>query len=298
MKKNLRKLIPVFLVIILIFSSGAEVFAFSSLNINSNNINSNLLNPGIIKPDQIPTGSGLDRPPRTDQTPTGSGLDRPPRTDYVTPSDLIVNTENGRMGNFQKRKEYTIGGFSDVDEGKWYGANKSRAIAASVEYGFMKGSGGSLFNPNGNLLLSEAAAIASRMHRIYYTANDEYTYSGQRWYDGYVAYDIVNGIFARNDFYDFDKFATRGEMAYIFCHILKPSELKEQNTVNSLPDVNASTPYGKEIVILYKAGVLSGNDAAGTFKPDSTITRAETAVIISRLADPAQRLSGKEYGRK
>jgi hypothetical protein len=70
----------------------------------------------------------------------------------------------------------------------------------------------------------------------------------------------------------------------------------ELNNVYSLPDVNAGTPYRDEIFRLYWAGVLLGSDDAGTFKPNSSITRAEAAAIISRVILPDTRQSGKTYG--
>ncbi len=50
------------------------------------------------------------------------------------------------------------------------------------------------------------------------------------------------------------------------------------------------------ILRLYRAGVLSGSDALGTFHPDRPISRAETAAIVSRVAQPGRRATGKTYG--
>ena len=36
-------------------------------------------------------------------------------------------------------------------------------------------------------------------------------------------------------------------------------------------------------------GVLTGSDAAGSFKPDTTIQRSEVATIVGRMADPSLR---------
>jgi hypothetical protein len=85
-------------------------------------------------------------------------------------------------------------------------------------------------------------------------------------------------------------------MAAIFALALPESELKAQNTVNSLPDVDSKTPNYAAIMLLYKAGVLMGNDEKGTFRPGDPITRAETAAIIARLILPAERASGKTFG--
>jgi hypothetical protein len=85
-------------------------------------------------------------------------------------------------------------------------------------------------------------------------------------------------------------------MAYIFARSLPQAEFTAQNTVNSLPDVNSGTPYSEQIIMLYKAGVLSGSDGIGTFNPSNSVTRAEAATIISRVILPSMRWSGKTYG--
>ena len=37
---------------------------------------------------------------------------------------------------------------------------------------------------------------------------------------------------------------------------------------------------------LYRAGVLTGSDDAGSFRPNTTIRRSEAAAIVTRMADP------------
>ena len=55
-----------------------------------------------------------------------------------------------------------------------------------------------------------------------------------------------------------------------------------------IPDLPVSQ-YGYDVVnriyMLYRAGILSGNDAYGTFAPNSNVTRAEVTAIISRMID-------------
>ncbi|MFR6378562.1 MAG: S-layer homology domain-containing protein [Evtepia sp.] len=58
------------------------------------------------------------------------------------------------------------------------------------------------------------------------------------------------------------------------------------NNVQTLPDVTGSTKYSQEIFSLYNAGVLTGSDVFGTFKPNDNIIRAEAAAILTRVALP------------
>ncbi|MCL2813164.1 MAG: S-layer homology domain-containing protein, partial [Oscillospiraceae bacterium] len=203
---------------------------------------------------------------------------------------------SGSMSNFRKLRNYTPGMFTDVDEYSWYGYYQGKVICNAYEYGLMQGNSATTFNPTGNITIAEAITVAARVHSIYSTGADNFT-PGEPWYKVYVDYAITNKIIAANDFTDYSRAATRAEMAYIFSRSVPESELAPQNTVNSLPDVNSGTPYYNAIIMLYKAGVLAGNDDAGTFHPGNNITRAEAAAIISRVILPATRINGKTFGK-
>ncbi|MCL2517938.1 MAG: InlB B-repeat-containing protein [Oscillospiraceae bacterium] len=205
-------------------------------------------------------------------------------------------TTTGSMSNFVKKKTYTFGMFTDVNENEWYGYNNvNRVIANAYEYGLMQGDSATTFKPTGNITIAEAITVAARVHSIYMTGAESFTAS-EPWYKVYVDYAITNGIIVSNDFTDYTRPATRAEMAYIFSRSLPAAEFASPNTVNSLPDVNNGTPYRDAIFMLYRAGILAGNDDLGTFNPGNNITRAEAAAIISRVILPGTRMSGKIFG--
>jgi hypothetical protein len=79
-------------------------------------------------------------------------------------------------------------------------------------------------------------------------------------------------------------------MAYIFAHALPESELVARSTLIP-PDVTETDEYAAEIRMLYAAGVLCGNDEAGTFTGEREVTRAEAAAIITRMAQPSVRIA-------
>ncbi len=58
----------------------------------------------------------------------------------------------------------------------------------------------------------------------------------------------------------------------------------------TLPDIDSSNKYYNDVIKLYNAGIISGNDYRGTFTPKANITRAEVAAIASRLALPSTRI--------
>jgi PKD repeat protein len=200
------------------------------------------------------------------------------------------------MSNFTKGKTYARGMFSDVVETMWFGFDQQKVIANAYEYGLMNGYTDGTFKPLGNIRISEAITVAARVHKIYTTGNDDLTISGDPWYKVYIDYAIDNGIIRANDFgKDYERYATRGEMAYIFSRSLPPEELEAQNTVNSLPDVTSGTPYYEAILALYEAGVVEGSNG-GVFNPSNNINRAEAAAIISRVILPGSRFKDKVYG--
>ena len=199
------------------------------------------------------------------------------------------------ISNLKKAKTYRSGQFTDINENDWYGYNKEKSIATAYEYGLMQGNGAATFNPKGNITVAEAVAIAARVHNIYNGGTGEFIQSGE-WYQTYANYAAEKGIIIAGTFSDYNKAATRAEMAYIFSRSVPQSEFAAINTINSLPDVKSGTKYYSEIIMLYKAGVLTGGDSKGTFSPDNSITRAEAAAIISRVILPSTRSGKKTFG--
>jgi len=47
--------------------------------------------------------------------------------------------------------------------------------------------------------------------------------------------------------------------------------------------------YGPAVYKLYNAGILEGNDAIGTFAPNTNIKRSEVAAIVNRMMHPENR---------
>ena len=212
----------------------------------------------------------------------------------------------GALHHFMPVKEYSPGQYADVDEDAWYGFNNQLVVARACMYGLMEGNSATVFNPTGNITIAEAITVAARVSNIYTGGDGEFV-QGMPWYQVYLDYAAENGIIAAGDFSaggsqsqggqpDYNRAATRAEMAYIFSRALPAEEFPAHNTVNSLPDVNNATQYSAAIIMLYKAGVLAGGDNRGTFSPGANITRAEAAAIISRVILPLTRFSGKVYG--
>jgi len=205
------------------------------------------------------------------------------------------------VGGFKtsQKSTYVKNMFSDVDENQWYGANSRGVVKLAFELRIMSGKSINRFDPEGNLTRAEAIKMAAVVHNIYKGGTGVFV-MGSPWYKVYVDYAITSGIINKDMFdNNFDEFATRAEMAGIFANCIPANELPEINSVVWLPDVTETARhsedmvgalYGKSIFKLYRAGVLGGNDAKGTFRPYSEITRAEAAAIICRIILPSERL--------
>lgn len=202
---------------------------------------------------------------------------------------LATGGEAGSLSHFSRRLTYTPGMFSDADENAWYGTNRQGCVKTVYELGIMDGMGDGSFLPGGNIRLSEIIKMAAVVHSIY--TGDKTDFSGAvPWYQSYVNYSVENGIIKEGQYYDYTAYATRSDVAYIFSGSLPEAEFAAVNTVNSIPDVNTSVLWYQQIFLLYRAGVLSGDEQTRNYRPTERCSRAEAAAIIARVASPAARL--------
>jgi len=205
---------------------------------------------------------------------------------------------SGAIGGFatSSKSTYNSGIFSDIDENAWYGANEQGVIQKLYELQIMNGKGDGTFDPAGNITIAEAIKMAAVVHDIYNGGDGVFTQSAL-WYQVYVDYAIASGVIDAESFgAEYERTATRREMAAIFANCVPAEVLPEINKVVYLPDVEEtrewleeSLLYGDDIFMLYRAGVLTGSDSTGQFRPYDYITRAEAAAIICRVVLPAQR---------
>lgn len=194
----------------------------------------------------------------------------------------------GDMANFKLTGEYA--GYPDLDEGKWYGTEHEGVIRNATLLGIVEGDGTG-FRPEDGIKLSEVVKMAAVVWNTYYGSPYSFDRTeGTHWYDTYVNFSFKYGVIKAGDFADFERNATRAEMAYIFARALPESELAATSTIIP-PDVTETDEYAAEIRTLYAAGVLCGNDETGTFTGEREVTRAEAAAIITRMARPSVRIA-------
>lgn len=200
-------------------------------------------------------------------------------TDSLTDSDTKFSTSTDYYG------------FLDADESAWYGSQQQGVIKSVVQLGIMNGYTDGTFHPIGNITLSEAIKMAAVVHatcnnqRISFSASDD-----GKWYDAYLNYCVKNRIVSSGEYSSLDAYATRAQIAHIFAKATSDFAVINDIDYDYIPDVSERSEYADEILALYRAGILTGDERTRAFRPSDTITRAEAAAIISRVALPTTRI--------
>ena len=176
--------------------------------------------------------------------------------------------------------------YSDVKEWEWF----SDSVHFVSQAGLMYGVGDNCFSPERNVTLTEVYTIAERLHDRYADAAESPDGFGspkeEPWW-----YGLYNGVVVGEPG-DGTQTVTRLECAGLLARVMPVSELDVVNIVqeNAIPDLRYSvTDYSADVYRLYCAGVLTGYDEYGTFRPNEPVRRCEVAAIVARLIDPARR---------
>ena len=230
-------------------------------------------------------------------------------------SDLIVGTKGSHADNADDNRcdvcGYRMGGngqhywpsynfpvlptmpvqmpFTDVYRSDWFYDDVQNAW----ENDLIDGVTATSFRPYETLTVAQAIKLAAVLHQLdnmgYVNLSNGYT----NWYDTYVDYAVDNGIienkYASYTMAQMNAPISRNEFVHIFYGAM--SYYSQWNSVadNAIPDVKIGDKYADEIYTFYRAGILTGNDAAGTFTPNSSIKRSEVAAILSRMYDSSAR---------
>ena len=191
------------------------------------------------------------------------------------------------MEAFQLPEELPDIPFDDVSQRSWY----YPYVQVSYTLGLLTGTGGDRFSPNGTVPLTQGLAVAVRVYEKYWGIPDASADYGKPWYTYYIARAREYGILPESlTDVSLLRPATRAELAEILSRSLPEQELEAIHDVTTLPDYTEGDLYWNGVIALYRAGILMGNDDAGTFRPDSQIRRSELAAILSRLVRPEYRI--------
>lgn len=204
------------------------------------------------------------------------------------------------MGNFVRSKTYGQQ-FSDLTADSVFYGN----VSALYEYGLSIGKPDGTFGLKDSLTVGQAVIFAGRIRSLYRTGDAElgptaYRTEGQATAVPYLLYLQAEGILGTELDGQLANAATRAQMAHVLANLLPSEALPAINselvtegyaTRRFITDVTEYTPYQQDILALYRTGICAGVDAYGTFLPDSAITRGAAAAMLTRLADPALRVT-------
>ena len=170
--------------------------------------------------------------------------------------------------------------FDDVKDDDWF----SSSLLEARKMGLINGMEDNKFLPHSEVSICQVIAMAARLHARLNKPSFVFDESfGNEWYTVYILYAAEHGIISPDDFSVYKTAATRAQTAHIFSGLF--SQATPDLSGITIPDVNSSHEYSDDIYKLYGLGILSGNDHDGTFYPERSITRAEAAVILLRIAN-------------
>lgn len=214
---------------------------------------------------------------------------------------LLAGTAPARAAElFPRAREYD-GRFADVAADAWY----ADAVADAYARGLMQGTAGGAFEPDAPVSAAEAVTLAARLHRAAHGVTGPLPAS-EPWYESAARYVADAGLLRPLSGLDADAFVAelqadepcgRYIAGYLLSSALPDEALTAINEVDAIPDFLTNGGYEADydnavsaaLLRLYRAGVATGSDEWGTFG-GAPLTRAEAAALLSRIADPAQRV--------
>ena len=181
--------------------------------------------------------------------------------------------------------------FRDVPASSWYYG----AVRSAWQNKLINGVTATSFCPDANMTVAQAIKLAASLHQMNRRGSVALKNGTPSWYSSYVRYAIGQALIepAYGDYTDaqMNRAVTRAEFVHIFHGAA--ADLRELNSVsdNAIPDVRNTDAYAGDIYDFYRAGIVTGSDANGTFLPASTIKRSEAAAILIRMYDASARKS-------
>ncbi len=175
----------------------------------------------------------------------------------------------------------TYPGYADVAETDWFYDNAKLCYEIGIMTGTDKG-----FEPNKVLTQAECVALAARVGSTLRGETIRDRTAGEAWWVPYNEY-----LFPDGGSIDFpDHAAGRWQfLILLYDYVEGAGLLTPINNISKLPD----TDLPDEAVALkyYNAGILTGVDKYGTLGAWKSLTRAEAAAMVSRIARPELRQS-------
>ena len=211
-----------------------------------------------------------------------------------------VQATQASTANFVRSKTYT-GQFSDLQPDSTFYDH----VSALYEYGLSIGTTNGTYGLKDPLTTGQAIIFAARIRSLYRTGDPEagpaaHREKGQLTAAPYLLYLQAEGALdtALDDHLTAP--ITRAEMAHVLANILPEDALPAVHSDlvteayasrRAITDVTEYTPYFQDILSLYRKGICIGSDKTGSFLPNDLITRGAAAAMLTRMIDPALRVT-------
>ncbi|MCR5481551.1 MAG: S-layer homology domain-containing protein [Clostridia bacterium] len=175
------------------------------------------------------------------------------------------------------------GSYSDLPKTNW----AYPAVNTMSDKGIVKGYSDGSFKPNSTVTYAEFIKMAV----IAAGNEDPGNASEGHWALNYYKLAIEKGYFTESDISakQLDSKISRGDMSLIISNILGDVKIDNYDKIEALvTDVDYKTKNEYDIIKTYSAGIITGY-TDNTFKPEGTLSRAESATVIYRLTDESKR---------
>ena len=203
---------------------------------------------------------------------------------FILPPAVPLDvTEKGNAADNEVKNEAEL--YTDIAGYAW----AKTAISTLAEKEIMGGIGNGLFAPQQNLTREQAAKLIVLAFDLESTmkTNKFGDCNIDEWYYPYVTAASANGIvkgITRTEF-GVGSFITRQDMAVMLDRALMLKGLASGSAAHGLTDMDSVDDYAKDSVTTLAAmGIINGMED-GSFCPHNLITRAEAAVMLSRILD-------------
>ncbi len=194
------------------------------------------------------------------------------------------------LSNFQIINALSGTGFTDIKTTSWYAAY----VGKLVELKITSGIGNNKFGPDKNVTRAEFVTFICKATGLERLKGYDFKDTAGHWAAEWITAAVTADIIDKGTGFEPNKAVTRQQAVEMLCRALK----LEADTTLPTPyadvvvDPGYSSAAFKEYLML---GTLSGQNRY--FKPDSNITRAETAAVIVNVydykTDPGKFKAGK-----
>ena len=175
--------------------------------------------------------------------------------------------------------------FSDLSGYSWAEAS----ILKLNEKGIVSGVGNGRFEPARTITREEFAKLLCETFGYEKTEDDCFFYDVEAgsWYEGYVMsankHGIINGI--SDTLFGRGMNITRQDMVTMMYRALKEKGIEISGEGVEFKDSEEISDYAKDAVVVMTANGIVNGVGDNLFAPKASATRAEAAVIISRVMD-------------